>query len=123
MNVTRVIVSAGTVLALAACGGSAPAAPAQVHVHGSFGWSVASTCQMSELEGAQVQITDASGKVLATATLPVQGKQGTLDGIPVFQFPYSATVPAEARYGVSVSGITPYYLSQAQFVKGVDLSC
>lgn len=123
MNVLRVIVAAGAVGGLAACGGGGSSTPTTVRVHGSFGWSIASNCQESSLEGAQVRITDSSGTVLATADLPEQPTTGTLDGITVYKFAYSASVPPEARYGVSVGGISPYYLTQAQFVKGIDLSC
>lgn len=94
-----------------------------IRVHGSFGWSIASHCPESELEGAQVSITDSSGTVLATAALPEQPVRGTLDGLAVFRFTYTAMVPPEARYGVSVGGISPYYVTRAQFVKGIDLSC
>lgn len=124
MNVlTRIAVTSGTVLALAACGGAGSSTPAMIRVHGTFGWSIASHCAESEFEGAQVQITDASGEVLATVTLPETPVRGTLDSLDVFNFAYSAMVPPEARYGVTFVGIAPYYVTRAQFIKGIDLSC
>jgi hypothetical protein len=112
------------VLMLAACGGSS--APAMIRVHGSFDQDFASdgNCQYA---GAQVIITDASGKVLATSTLPASpvGKTITVSGVsvPVQEYTYSATVPAEPRYGVTVGSTVPYYVTEAQFIKGLDLSC
>jgi hypothetical protein len=124
MNVTRSVLASGAVLALAACGGGAASSvPATVTVRGSFDWSIAGGCSESSLPGSQVTITDASGTVLATATLPEQSVSTTMDGVPVFKFAYSATVPAEARYGVTIGGNAPYYATRAQFAKGIDLSC
>lgn len=110
-------------LTLTACGGSAPA---MVRVHGSFNIDFASggSCQYA---GAQVVITDASGKTLATPTLPGTATEKTITvsgaKVPVETYPYSATVPAEARYGVTVGSTAPYYVTEAQFIKGIDLSC
>ena len=115
------------VLALAACGGSGgSSAPAMIRVHGSFDQDFASdgNCQYA---GAQVVITDASGKVLATPTLPETATMKTITtsgvSVPVQEYTYSATVPAEPRYGVTVGSAAPYYVTEAQFIKGVDLSC
>jgi len=43
--------------------------------------------------------------------------------VPVPEYTYSAAVPAEPRYGVTVGSAAPSYTSEAQFVKGLDLSC
>jgi len=43
--------------------------------------------------------------------------------VSVEEYTYSATVPVEPRYGVTVGSLAPYYVSQAQFIKGIDLSC
>jgi hypothetical protein len=114
-------------LALAACGGSSgSSAPQMIRVHGSFNVDFASggSCQYA---GAQVMITDGSGKVLATPTLPATAtaKTITVSGVkvPVEMYPYSATVPAKTRYGVTVGSTAPYYVTEAQFIKGIDLSC
>ena len=116
------ILPAAAVLALAACGSSGPA---MIQVHGTFGVGSFSAyrCTDLSLEGAQVTITDASGTVLATATLPLKPVPATVDGTRVDEFPYSATVPPEARYGVTVGGKAPYYVTRAEFTKGIDLSC
>lgn len=67
-------------------------------------------------------ITEPSGKVLATPTLPATpvSKTITVSGVkvPVQTYPYSATVPAETRYGVTVGSTAPYYVTEAQFIKG-----
>jgi len=55
------------VLPLAACGSSGPST---VVVHGSFDIDFASSNPDCVSGGNQVTITDASGKVIATATLP-----------------------------------------------------
>jgi hypothetical protein len=44
-------------------------------------------------------------------------------GVPVKEYPYSATVPVEPRYGVTVGSLAPRYVTEAQFIKGIDLSC
>lgn len=122
------IAAAGTtaaVIILAACGTSGPGTPAAIRVHGTFGvgYFSAGRCTDLSLEGAQVTITSASGTVLATATLPLKPAPGTIDGVRVDEFGYSAMVPPEARYGIAVLGKAPYYATQAQFTKGIDLAC
>lgn len=119
MNVTRGIMAAGTVVTLAACGGR----PGMIRVHGAVGWSLASTCREVSLAGAQVKITDGSGTVLATAGLPYRPLSGTVNGLTGVNFSYSAMVPPEARYGVSIGSISTFYVTQAQFVKGIYLTC
>lgn len=75
-----------------------------IRAHGSFNIDFASGagCQYA---GAQVIITDASGKVIATPTLPATATEKTItvSGIKVSveSYPWSTTVPAEARYGVT----------------------
>jgi hypothetical protein len=116
------------VLALAACGGasSSSSAPQTIKVHGSFNIDFASggSCQYA---GAQVVITNGSGKVLATPTLPATATAKTITvsdvKVPVQSYPYSAAVPAESRYGVTIGSTAPYYATEAQFIKGLDLSC
>lgn len=103
-----------TALVLAACGGGS-ASPAMIHVHGTVGNSLggSGTCVSG---GDQVKITSASGKVLATPTLGVSpvNKKITTSGITVTVqvYPFSATVPAESRYGITVGSVAPYYVSQ-----------
>jgi hypothetical protein len=63
--------------------------------------------------GDQVAITDASGKVLATATLTGSGATPT----------FAATVPAEPRYGIKIGAVAPYYVTQAQAKQGIALTC
>lgn len=43
--------------------------------------------------------------------------------VPQTVLPFSADVPAQARYGVTVGSRPVYYASQAQLRKGLDLSC
>jgi hypothetical protein len=111
-------------IAAAAVGGSGPAT---VRVHGSFDIDFASSNPNCVSGGDQVMITDASGKVLATATLPATPvtKKITVQGIQVAveEYTYSATVPVEPRYGLTVGSLSPYYVTEAQFIKGTDLSC
>lgn len=121
MNVTRGIMAAGTVVTLAACGGGG--SPGMIRVHGAVGWSLASTCREVSLEGAQVKIADGSGKILATASLPYRPLSGTVNGLTGVNFAYSAMVPPEARYGVAIGSISPFYVTQAQFVRGIYLVC
>jgi hypothetical protein len=112
------------VLALAACGSSGPAT---VEAHGSFDTDFASSNSNCVSAGDHVTITDASGKVIATATLsatPVTKKVTVLGArVPVKEYPYSATVPVEPRYGVTAGSLALHYVTEAQFIKGVDLSC
>lgn len=121
MNVARGIMAAGTVVTLAACGGGGR--PGMIRVHGGVGWSLASTCQENSLDGAQVKITDGSGTVLATAQLPYRPLSGTVEGLTGVNFAFSAMVPPKARYGVAIGSISPFYVTQAQFVKGIYLTC
>jgi hypothetical protein len=106
------------------CGGHA--APAKVKIHGSFaeGSLTDGNCGIST--GDQVRITSGSGKLLAIASLgnPRVDKI-TVDSItvPEVVLPWSATVPAEAQYGLTVGGSTPYFASRAEARKGADLSC
>lgn len=120
-GVIKRIALASAVLALAACSST----PSMIRVHGTFGvgFFSAGRCTDLSMEGAQVTITDASGTVLATATLPLKPAPATVDGARVDEFGYSAMVPPEARYGIAVLGKAPYYVTQAEFVKGIDLGC
>lgn len=116
----------GLALMLTACGGSGSTAPAMITAHGTFNIDFASggNCQYA---GEQVVITDAAGKVLVTPTLPASATETsiTVGGVkvPVESYPWSATVPVEARYGVTVGSTPPYYATEAQMTKGIDLSC
>ena len=120
------IAAAGTtaaVILLAACGTSGPSAPPMIRVRGLVASGPLSGCHDLALEGAQVTITDSSGTVLATATLPLKPTPGKVDGITYDEFPYSVMVPPEDRYGIAVLGKSPYYVTRAEFTKGADLSC
>jgi hypothetical protein len=123
MNMARGIVAAGTVVTLAACGGGGSSGAAMIGVHGAVGWSLASTCQELSLVGAPVKITDSSGTVLATTYLPVRPWSGTVHGLTGVNFTFSAMVPPEPRYGVSIGSISPFYVTQEQFVEGIYLTC
>ena len=125
MSVKRILPAVALLapLAVAACGASGPSTPPMIRVHGTFDSGPFGGCHDLALEGAQVTITDPSGTVLATATLPLKPAPGTIDGTRVDEFPYSAMVPPEDRYGIAVLGKSPYYATKAEFVKGVDLDC
>jgi hypothetical protein len=111
-------------LVVVACGGKA-AAP-KVHIHGNFAEVslVDGNCGLSP--GDQVKITSGSGKLLAVATLG-QAKELKIHTqgltVPQIVYPWSASGPAEARYGLTVSSMPVYYASEAALRKGVDLSC
>jgi hypothetical protein len=114
-------------LALAACGGSTSSSTqTTIRAHGSFNIDFASGAGC-EYAGAQAIITDASGKVLATPTLPATATEKTITvsgvKVSVESYPWSATVPPEVRYGVTVGSTAPYYATEAQMTKGIDLSC
>jgi hypothetical protein len=119
--VMAIVAAVAAVATVAGCAGSS--APAMVQVRGSFDWTITSRCSQSSLPDSQVRITDSSGTVLATADLPDMPVNASVDGVSVYKYAYSATVPAEARYGVAIGTTAPYYVTRAQFVKGVDLSC
>jgi len=120
------IVAAVIAAVLVACG-SQPAAHPKVHVHGTLGMSFASNCTAGTFSaGDQVKITAAGGRVLATPTLgQPESKTLTVSGqaIQVTEYPFSATVPPESRYGLTAASLPTYYVSEAQFRKGVNLSC
>jgi hypothetical protein len=125
LTAASALAATAALLVLTACGGG-PGSPAMIHVHGTVGNSLggSGTCVSG---GDQVKITSPSGKVLATPTLgasPVN-KKITASGttVTVQVYPFSATVPAESRYGLTVGSVPPYYVSQAQLRKGIDLSC
>jgi hypothetical protein len=100
-------------------------APALIQVHGTLAAGLGSSCQING--GDQVTITDPSGKVLAAPSLPLTpvAKKYTTLGVTVTElaYPFIATVPPETRYGITAEGNQPYYVTQAQFEKGIDLSC
>jgi hypothetical protein len=124
-KITIMMATTAAVLVLAACGGGAASHP-QVHVRGSFAEAslVDGNCGLSP--GDQVKITSAGGKVLATPSLGSAVSKTLKTGgvsVPQVVYPLSATVPAEARYGLTVGSMPVYYASQAQLRKGVDLTC
>jgi hypothetical protein len=106
-------------LALTACS----SAPATIRIKGAFDVDPLSGSGSCFQPGDQVKITDSSGKVLGTATLPVKPGTQTLAGVSMDSYAWTAQVPAETRYGITVGSMAPYYASQAQAVKGADLSC
>jgi hypothetical protein len=119
------VVPAGIVLIVAAIvtpvvlAASASATP--VHVRGTL--NLGGLGGMCFSPGDQVTITDPTGKVLASPVLPLNGVKKTVGGAVQLSFPYSATVPAETRYGVTVGNLKPYYVSEAEFTRGLDLTC
>ena len=82
-----------------------------------IGWSVQVPARRA---GDQVRITHASGKVLATATLPATpvAKKITVQGVPlrVDEYAYSATVPPNPATGSRSAA--PYYVSQGAVHQG-----
>jgi hypothetical protein len=112
-------------IGLAACGSSGPSTAA---VHGSFDYSgLTGGSGSCTAAGAQVKITDGSGNILATPTLPASPVSKTITAsgvqVPVQEYTYSAVVPVESRYAVTLGSLAPYYVTEAQFIKGLDLSC
>jgi hypothetical protein len=70
-----------------------------------------------------VRVTDPGGTVLATADLaPGRVDATSVPGVETVSYSFRATVPPEPRYGIEVGSITPYYVAQADFVRGVSLS-
>jgi hypothetical protein len=117
---------AAAVLAFGGCGGDAAASHPKVHIHGSFAEVslVNGNCGLSP--GDQVKITSAGGKVLAIPALGTAVTRTIKTGgvsVPMVVYPFSATVPAEARYGITVGSMPVYYASQAHLRKGVGLTC
>jgi hypothetical protein len=120
------VIAAASAIAVAAvlvgCAGSS--APAMVKVRGTIAQGLGSSCSVSA--GDQVTITDPSGKVIAAPSLgSPAAKKYTVSGVTVTEvaYPFTATVAPEPRYGITAEGNPPYYVTQAQFAKGIDLSC
>ncbi len=106
---------------LAGCGGGSAASSTET-IHGTFSDATGSvTCATA---GDQVVISDPSGKVIATATLGKDRNPGLVNGLTaVAVYPWKATVPREARYGLTLGSMPKYWASAAQLRKGLDLAC
>lgn len=127
MRMKRYIIAIGAAaLGLVACGSTV--STGNVKVHGTLGDVEAAGSLLGCVHaGDQIKITNSAGKVLAT---PKLGKGFTkyisingLAMVPVAFYPFSATVPPEPFYGVSVGSAFVRQVSQGEFVSGADIDC
>ena len=119
-EITAALAAAAAVGLLAGCGGGAPST---VAIHGTYS-DATGACAGPPSAGDQVVITDPSGKVIATATLGKDRNPATVNGLTaVATYAWKATVPREARYGLTLGSMPEYWASAAQLRKGLDLAC
>lgn len=122
----KIIIAVVTCLALTACGDGGVASHPKIHVHGTFAEESLTNGNCGLSPGDQVKITSGDGKLLATPTLGQAVTKTIKAGgvsVPLSAYPFSATVPAESRYGLTVGSMPVFYVSKAAFRKGVDLTC